>query len=60
MIKHLEQPGRRLMDRADDGPSTSSQGLQQRDALETRGTIQARCGLVEEHDGRVVDQLQGD
>lgn len=48
------------MDGTDNGPSAPRQGLQQRDTLEAGGTVQARGRFVEEHDGRVVDQLQGD
>lgn len=48
------------MDGADDCPASAGQGLQQRDALEARGAVQPGCRLVEEHDGGVVHQLQGD
>lgn len=59
MVEHLEQSGRRLVDGTDNGPAASGQGLQQRYTLEARGTVQARRGLIEEHDGRVVYEFQG-
>lgn len=48
------------MNGADDRATTAGQHLQQVDALETGGTVQAGGGFVEEHDRRIVDQLQGD
>lgn len=58
LVEHLEQARRRLMDRADDRASAARQKLQQIDALEARRTVQARCWLIEEHDRRIVHQLQ--
>lgn len=48
------------MDGADDRSSTTSQGLQQGDALETGGAVQSARRLIEEHYRRIADQLQGD
>ena len=41
MVKHLKEFGTGLMNGADDGPTPAGQFLQQRDALEARGAIQA-------------------
>ena len=46
------------MDRAYDGPAPAGQGLQEGDALEARGAVEAAGGLVEEHDRRVAHELQ--
>lgn len=58
MIEHLKETRRRLMDRADNGPSATCQILQQRNQLETRRTVQTGSGFVEEHHRWIVDQLQ--
>ena len=60
LVEHLEDPGRRLVDGTDDGPPLPGQLLEEHEALLARGRVQARGGLVEEHDGRVVDELEGD
>lgn len=58
LIEHLEQTGRRLMDGADNCSASASQELQQIDALEASGTVQTGSRFVEEHNRRIVDQLQ--
>lgn len=58
LIELLEQLGRRLMDGANDGATLAGQVPQQADHLIARMRIQTGCRLVQEHDGRIVDQLQ--
>lgn len=60
MIKHLKQPRRWLVNGTDDRPPAPCQRFQELYALEAGGAVQSRSGLIEEHDRRVVDQLQSD
>jgi len=60
LVEHLEEPSGGLVDGADNSASTGGKHLQQMDALEAGGAVQARGGLVKEHYGRIADQLQGD
>jgi len=60
VVEYLEELSARLVNSTDDRPSALSEGLQQRDALEARGTVEPTRRLVKEHHRRVVDQLEGD
>ena len=40
--------------------TSSAQRLEQIETLEAGGAVEAGCGLVEEHDRRIVHQFQGD
>lgn len=46
------------MNGANDGASTSRQHFEQMYALEASWAVQAGCGLIEEHNRRIADELQ--
>lgn len=60
IVEQLEQSRPGLMDHADHNPAIMGQPLEMADHLVTGHAVQAACGFVEEHDGRIRHQLNGD
>lgn len=60
LVELLEQPGRRLVNGADDRTALAGEVAQQVDDLVAGMCVQAGGRLVEEHYGGIVDELQCD
>lgn len=60
VVEHVEQLGGGRVHTADDGPPAARQHLEQLDALRGGQVVQPGGRLVQEDDGRVVDELLGD